>query len=236
MKDSKILIVEDEQIIAENLRFILNEYGYHHVDVSIDAAETKSLFEQTTYDLVLMDINLGDTSTIDGIDLIKWLVKKYSFIFMYVTANADEKTVQKAKETQPAGYIIKPFINVSIYANVEIALNSLNSLKNKDSFTYTNKGMQYQVLLSEITHIKADGSYIHIYMVNEDQHFVRKSLFEFNQQYATIFIRIHKSILINKYHVQGYTSQSVKINEKKLPLGRTYKQYFIEQIKGISFS
>ena len=232
MKNIKILIVEDELIIAENLRYILNQYDYDFVDVAMDAPEAKQFFKKNNYDLVLMDINLGSQSTIDGIDLIKWLTQKYTFSFIYVTANADNKTIHKAKETEPAGYIVKPFINTSIYANVELALNKL---KKEEFFTFANKGMQQQILLSDIAYIQADGSYININTSTKEQHFIRKSLSDINNLYPTTFIRIHKSILINKNYIQAYTSQSVKINDKKLSLGRTYKNLFLEQTKGISF-
>ncbi len=233
MKDSKILIVEDEQIIAENLRFILNEYGYNFVDVAMDAEETAVLFQDTSYDLVLMDINLGEFSTIDGIDLIKKLFEKYTFVFMYVTANADEKTVEKAKNTHPVGYIIKPFINTSIYANVEMALSRVQK---EEFLIYTNKGMQYQVLLSKVTYIQADGAYINIHTSDNSKHFVRKTLTEISELYPTVFIRIHKSIVINKNYIQSYTSNMVKVNDEKLPLGRTYKSYFLAQAKSHAFS
>ena len=232
MSDKKILIVEDEQIIAENLRYILNEYNYNNVDVAIDDIEAHSLFQNTCYDLVLMDINLGDASTVDGIDLIKQLKKKYTFAFIYVTANADKKTVEKAKSTKPDGYIVKPFINVSIYANVEMAFNTL---KEEAFFAHIQKGMQQKIPLATITHIKADGAYIHIHTKNDNTYFARKSLLEFKALHPDNFIRIHKSILINREYINAYTSQIVKINNLKLPLGRAYKQTFLEQIKGMSF-
>jgi len=233
MKNKKILIVEDEQIIAENLRFILNEYGYSHVDVAMDVLETESFFKNTVYDLLLMDINLGVTSTMDGIDLIKSLQKKYSFVYIYVTANADKKTIDKSKETNPVGYIVKPFIKTSIYANVEIALNTLQ----KDQFfTYSDKGMQTKITLSEITHIEADGGYIQISTLDGEKKMIRKTLLDVNDQYGTTFIRIHKSYLINKDHLQNYNSQYVNVNNIKLPLGRAYKQYFEQLTKEVSFT
>ena len=225
--NKQLLIVEDEQIIAENLRLILNEYGYKFVDVAMDFDEMKQLFEQTRYDLVLMDINLGETSTLDGIDLIKWFEKKYSFSHIYVTANADAKTVNKAKDTNPSGYILKPFVNSSIYVNVQISLNK------DQSFSFTNKGMQQQVILSEITHIQADGAYIHLHITNGEKHFIRKSLTEFHNEYSSLFVRIHKSTLVNKQCIESYNSHTVKVNDFRLPLGRTYKSSFLERIEGI---
>ncbi len=232
MKHKKILIVEDEQIIAENLRLILNENGYTFVDVAMDVEETTSLFKKNTYDLVLMDINLGDNSPMNGIELIKWLAKIYSFSFLYVTANTDENTIKKAKVTNPAGYIVKPFVSASIYANVAIVLNSI---KQEDIFSFFNKGMQQKVLLTDIAYLEADGAYVYIYTLKNTKYLIRKSLLEFKDLYPSAFLRIHKSILINKQHIQGYTSQSVQINGQKLPLGRAFKQQFIMQIKETTF-
>lgn len=228
MKNKNILIVDDELIIAENLRLILNEHGYNCVDVSCNANEVKELFTKTSYQLVLMDINLGENSTIDGVDLINDLIQKYSFIYIYITANADQKTIEKVKNTQPFSYIIKPFISSTIYANIEIALNSINDT---NYFTYTKKGVKHDLLLSAITYIEADGVYINIYTFKGEKHFVRKYLNEFLQLYSNTFIRIHKSILINRSNIQSYNSQFVSINDKKLPIGRAYKQNFLQQIQ-----
>lgn len=237
IKNKTILIVEDEQIIAENLRFILQEKGYNFVDLAIDVEDTKDLFKKHTYDLVLMDINLGDYSEIDGIDLIKWLTKRYSFSFLYVTANADDKTIGKAKTTKPSGYILKPFVKESIYANVEIVLNTLIEEK---YFYFVNKGQNQSVLISEITYLKSDGAYINMHLSNGSVYLLRTSFSECMESLSDFFIRIHKSILINRRHIVGYTSQTVSIkafnDNVKLSLGRAYKQIFLEKIKDLSFS
>lgn len=233
MKDKKLLIVEDELIIAENLRFMLNEFGYQSVDVAIDADEAQDFFEQTPYDLVLMDINLGEFSDIDGVDLIKLLGKKYTFVHLYVTANADSRTVQKAKDTAPSGYLVKPFVNTAVYANVEVALNQL---KKEAFFTFSHKGMQQQIRISEISFIQADGAYIEIHTVDREKHLVRKTLMEFHEAYSTDFIRIHKSTLINRAQIQAYTSRFVIVNDEKITIGRAYKPAFLEEIKSLSFA
>jgi DNA-binding LytR/AlgR family response regulator len=232
MKKKNILIVEDEQIIAENLRIILIKYGYNFVDIAMDDVEAQDLFAKTCYQLVLMDINLGCHSSIDGIDLIKLLSQEYNFSYLYITANADKKTLEKAKSTNPIGYVVKPFIHTSIYANVEIALNSF---KEEACFTFSNKGMHQQILLSKITCIKADGSYIKIHSLLDDCYLVRKTLTQFKELYNNEFIRIHKSLLINISYIESYNSKTVNVNGERLPLGRAYKSSFLEEIKGLSF-
>jgi DNA-binding LytR/AlgR family response regulator len=232
MDEINILIVEDEQIIAENLRFILHEYDYTNVDVAIDATEATACFKSKNYQLVLMDINLGINSPVDGVDLIKKLIQEYTFSYIYITANADEKTLQKVKTTNPAGYIVKPFTNEAVFANVEMALSS--ALKN-DSLTFMHKSMKQQIKISDIRYIKAEGVYSIIHEANTKQHLIRKSLSELVTAYEKYFIRVHKSILINKDFIQGYTSQYVKIDGEKLPIGRSYKKDFLHKIKNLSF-
>lgn len=227
MKNIAILIVEDEQIIAENLRFILNDYGYSNVDIAIDASDAEALFKTNNYKLVLMDINLGKDSIVDGVDLIKLLLKNYDFRFIYVTANTDDKTIQKAKVTNPAGYVLKPFINTSIYVNVEMAINHI--LEN-DFYVHPDKGLKYKIPLKEITYIKSDGAYINIH-TEYDEFFARKSISEFNDQFPEYFIRIHKSTLVNKIYIDGYTSKHVIIKNTTLPIGRNYKNSFLESFK-----
>lgn len=234
MKTKKILIVEDEQLIAENLRWILNKDGYNFVDVAMDVKEAKQLFKKNKYDLVLMDINLGDYSPVDGIDLIKNLLLHYTFLFIYVTANTDEKTLEKVRATYPSGFIVKPFVEASVYANVEMVLNKLNT--EKDFFEFINKkNLKQRVLISNITHIKSDGGYINIYFLNGSEIVVRMSIAEFLEIYSFHFIRIHRSMLVNKIHIQGYTSMAVKVNGDKFSIGRKYKEGFLDRIKGISF-
>lgn len=65
----------------------------------------------------------------DGIDLIKCLLKKHALFFLYVTVNAAKETVEKVQTTNPAGYNVKPIVNANIYANVEIVLNMLDKQK-----------------------------------------------------------------------------------------------------------
>ena len=233
MKSKNILIVEDEQIIAENLRFILNEYGYRNVDVAGDVEEALSLFNQTNYHLVLMDINLGDIK--DGVDLIVDLKESNAtFNFIYVTANADEKTVKKAAATNPSGYIVKPFVKESVYANVEMALSTLKEEENL--FIYNDRGMKKQIAISQIEYVMADGSYINVYLTNGEMIVVRQSIANFDDENKEHFVRIHRSIAVNKDHIKAYSSTEVKVGEKKLTLGRAYKSKFMELCKFLCIS
>jgi len=231
MKNKNILIVEDEQIIAENLRLILLNFGYKRVSVAIDSDEAIDLFRKTSFHLVLMDINLGELSPLDGIELIKQLSKSYSFKYIYVTANADKKTIERAKGTVPSGYIVKPFVNSAIYANVEMALSQVE--EDKNTFTYSLKGIPHKIFLNNICYLQSDGSYLNIMTSDKKSIHIRKSLSEFQSLFPDKLIRIHKSILVNVDKIIGYKNGTIELENEKLSVGRAYKTDLISHIASL---
>jgi CheY-like chemotaxis protein len=101
------LVVDDEPMIAEDLCESLEESGYKVFLPSHSGADAIRQVQQGEPDLVLMDINLkGD---LDGISTAQAIQKIHDCAIIYLTANADSQTLQRAKMTSPFGYIIKPF-------------------------------------------------------------------------------------------------------------------------------
>jgi CheY-like chemotaxis protein len=126
----KILIVEDEILVATDIQESLESLGYsvlNTVDTGLKAIEA---VEKELPDLVLMDINLKGEMT--GIEAAKTIIQKNDVPIIYLTANADIDTVNKAKVALPYGYIIKPFTDKDLQTNIEIAIFKFgNDLKLK---------------------------------------------------------------------------------------------------------
>ncbi|GAB3942369.1 hypothetical protein GCM10028805_06900 [Spirosoma harenae] len=114
----KILIVEDEYIIANDLELILDEAGYPVIGVADSVAEALALMDQQTPDIVLLDIYLKGKET--GIDLAKQL-EELSIPFIYISANDNKSVLEAVKATQPIGYIVKPFREKDIITTLEIS-------------------------------------------------------------------------------------------------------------------
>lgn len=120
MANARILVVEDEIIIARELEVRLNKLDYDVVGIASSAREALSLTEQTKPDLVLMDIVLkGD---MDGIEAAAEIQRRWRLPVIYVTAYTDENTLSRAKLTEPFGYILKPFSERELRVNIEMAL------------------------------------------------------------------------------------------------------------------
>ncbi|MFW6313759.1 MAG: response regulator, partial [Spirochaetota bacterium] len=107
MEQDKILVVEDERIIALDLRRRLERFGYTVVGMATEANEAIELAGRELPDLVLMDIFLSNGS--DGVTAATEIRKQFRIPVVFLTAYADETTIQRAKIAEPVGYVLKPF-------------------------------------------------------------------------------------------------------------------------------
>jgi CheY-like chemotaxis protein len=116
----RILIVEDESLVAEDLREMLQGFGYEVSGIA-DTGETAiALVDEQSPNLVLMDINLA--SAMDGITTGGEIRSRWGIPIIYVTAFATQTIINRAKKTNPSGYILKPFNERQIQTAIEIAL------------------------------------------------------------------------------------------------------------------
>jgi len=120
MKQTKILVVEDESIVARDIRNMLIGLNYHVVDVVSSAQAAIKTSEKENPDIVLMDIMLH--GGMSGVDAANVIYREMNIPIIYLTAYADEKTLLKAKETAPFGYLLKPFEERELQSSIEIAL------------------------------------------------------------------------------------------------------------------
>jgi PAS domain S-box-containing protein len=115
-----ILIVEDELILANDLQRTLIEFGYDAFAIASSAAEAVRHADERRPDLVIMDIRIK--GQIDGIQAASMLKERFATAIIYLTAHADRAMIERAKETEPHGYLLKPVSAVDLRATVDIAL------------------------------------------------------------------------------------------------------------------
>jgi DNA-binding NtrC family response regulator len=147
--NKKLLIVEDEFIVANDLQLILTQAGYHVIGIAASVEEGETYLQQQTPDLVILDIRLN--GKLSGIALARKL-KDENIAFIYVSANANQKVLEEAKTTEPYGFLVKPFREKDLLVTLDIAwyrhTHSLESkLRNEE---------RLQALLTEICNDAAD--------------------------------------------------------------------------------
>lgn len=116
-----LLIVEDEKIIAKDIANILKKFGYVVPAIVSSGEEALRKLEESPVDLVLMDIVLK--GNLDGVEAAKQVYDRFKIPVVHLTAYADDETLDRVKETQAYGYIIKPFKERELCTAIEIALH-----------------------------------------------------------------------------------------------------------------
>src|SRR5882724_2934649 len=119
MDRCRILIVDDEIIIARELEERLKQLGYEVVGIAASGREATALALEARPDLVLMDIVLQ--GEMDGIQAAAEIRATLGIPVIYVTAYTDRKTLDRARVTEPFAYIVKPFSEGELHANIEMA-------------------------------------------------------------------------------------------------------------------
>jgi len=221
----KILICEDELIIAEFLKETCMELGYTVPAIAgsrLDAME-KLIFHQPN--LALIDINMEERES--GIELAKYIHETVKIPFIFVTAFNDPETIRKAINTHPHAFLVKPVDKSTLQANIQLAFYRFNTPMKKEEFvSFNTESGTIKVNISELLYIEANGNYCEFIYDNGSRELIRISMQNVEQALGNVFIRTHKSFIVNPAYISGSSSLKVIVKDQQLPIGRKYKPQF----------
>ncbi|WP_353126099.1 response regulator [Parapedobacter pyrenivorans] len=222
MKRKKILIVEDQLIITMDLEYMLEELGYEVCGICTSYEDAVSAIKTSHPDLLLVDIILSGQKT--GIDLAHEINQTYRVPFIFLTSHADRSTIEAAKSTKPAGYIVKPFNRNDVYASIEIAFNHVETQEESQSIFLPDGKHKTKIAVDDMIYAHAEGNYT-TFITTSKKIVLRKCLKEVSETILNNkkFIRIHKSYLINKDAIRARSASNILLNNgENVPLGRAY--------------
>lgn len=237
MSKVKILVVEDEIIIADNICDALDDLGYEVSEPAITYSEAMETIEEFKPDLAILDIQLSGKK--DGIDIAQTIKEKYSIPFIFLTSNSDVRTVGRAKEVAPSAYLVKPFSKEELYTSIEIALSNFSNQEvpselikenKKNALFIKQKNLFIKVKFDDILFVKSDHIYIEIYTKDGNKHLVRGSLNDYISKLGSCFVRVHRGYVVNMNHVDAFEHELVMIGSGSIPLGKTYRGDFLKGI------
>jgi DNA-binding NarL/FixJ family response regulator len=141
MSKIKILIVEDEPLIAEDIKEILLQVNYDVVGIAFTKEQAFEILKNSQPDFALLDINLGNNT--DGILIAERINQQYHIPFLYLTSYSTKIILDKVRHTFPMGYIVKPFDEADLFTGIEIALSNFQGRKktNNLSIELINKNL-----------------------------------------------------------------------------------------------
>ncbi|MGB9202013.1 response regulator [Methanobacterium sp.] len=122
---SKILIVEDEIIIAIDLKIRLEDLGYYVPGIAINGRDAIKKTGEKNPDIILMDILLNGDK--DGIEVAQQIRNQYNIPIIYLTGSPNDSMIERAEITEPYGYINKPFDNTEIETAIKLAISKTNN-------------------------------------------------------------------------------------------------------------
>jgi DNA-binding NarL/FixJ family response regulator len=127
-KKINVLVVEDEVLIAQDIKKRLLQLGFQHISVVYNADKALDILHNRKIGFAILDINIGGTR--NGIELAEIINEKYKFPFIYLTSYSDPATLSEARVTLPYGYIIKPFDINDLTSSIEMALYKFQAEQN----------------------------------------------------------------------------------------------------------
>jgi len=240
MPNTKVLIVEDEPIIAADLENQLQKAGLNVLDTLDDGESVMTFLKTSQPDVILMDIQIyGD---LDGIDLANHINQQYTIPVIFLTSNTDNKTFNRAKFSFPHSYLSKPFRINDVLRSIELAVNLSDQSEEeensnleflKDRIFIREKDSMVKVLFDDILYVEADGAYTKV-ITTDKTYVLSQTLKKTESSIITNFIvKVHRSYLANIKNVDRITDGYVYFGKHKIPVSRTYKDDLLQTFKTI---
>lgn len=241
----KILVVEDEMIIGAKISMLLTNLGYEVTGMLPRGEEAINHVLENRPDIILLDINLK--GAIDGIETAVQIQKIADIPIIYLTANADDATFNRAKHTHPAAFISKPFKQLDLQRAIELTISRMAEhatgpvpekvpgeeqpfiLSDRIFVRYSNK--MVKIMVSDVLYMEADRNYCRIF-TQQKEYLLAITLKSIEEKLPMrFFLRIHRSYIINLGQVDEVAENHVMIGTRAIPLSADLREKLLKSIQ-----
>lgn len=241
----KILVVEDEMIIAAKISMQLTSLGYEVTGILPRGEEALLHMEENKPDIVLLDINLK--GKIDGIETAVLMQQRNHIPIIYLTANSDEATFNRAKPTRPYAFISKPFKQLDLQRAIELTISRMAANDNEvhtedktgeeqpfilsDRIFVRHREKMIKIMVADILYMEADRNYSRIFTQHKE-YLLSVTLKTIEEKLSMqLFMRIHRSYIVNITHIDEVADGHLIIAQKPIPLGTGMREQLLQRIK-----
>ncbi|HMX39937.1 MAG TPA: response regulator [Saprospiraceae bacterium] len=240
----KILVVEDEMLIGAKISMFLSELGYEVTGLLPRAEEALKSVNENPPDIALLDIQLG--GNMDGIAFAQMLQNEYSIPTIFLTANTDEATFQRAKSAKPHAFLAKPFKKLDLQRALELTIQLMAHRasadasarsQHDDAFVLSDrifvryKEKMHRILFEHLLYLEAERNYCRLVTAAKEYLLTMPMKRLEDQLPRSLFQRIHRSYVVNMMHIDTVDEESVSIRQKVLPLSKSYRDDFMPRLK-----
>jgi DNA-binding LytR/AlgR family response regulator len=244
-KPARILMVEDDMIIAADISMQLTKFGYEVIGINTRGEDALNTIENNRPDIILMDIVL--TGKMNGIETALVILEKYQVPVIFLTSNSDDATFQQASAAKPYAFISKPFQKSNLERTLKLALQRIAVEQEsepvpessdhvsamEDRLFIRSKGEMVKVLLKEILYAEADRNYCKVFTENES-YLLSVPLRNIEAQLpADQFIRVHRSFVVNLQKIDSVSeyNEYLTIQSKQVPIARRTREDVIKRLR-----
>lgn len=232
----RILIAEDDAVVATNLTMSLEDRGYSIIGTCESGESLIQKIGQESPDIVIMDINLA--GLMDGVEVTALLKKKTNIPVLYLTSDRDRGTLERAKLTNPDGYLIKPFDEDELTSAIEIALHrhhledvsKTETIINDSHLFVKVRNRLEKVKFEDVRYLEASDIYAILNTPNNN-YVLSYSLKQLESMLPSkMFIRVHRSYIVNIGHIEAIEDNYIIILNKDIPIGKTYREELMKRL------
>lgn len=228
-----ILLVEDDLIIAAHISSVIKSAGYEILETLTRGESVHNFLTENPVDAILMDIQLAGDQ--DGIETAELIYKKHKTPVVFLTANVDKNTFDRAKGSFPHAFISKPFKEQDLLRTLELVFNQKdispepvishsNNEILKDRIFVRDKNKMVRLKIDNILYVEAERNYCKI-TTKEKTYTLSIPLLKFEKKVSSdSFVRIHRSHLVNISAIDELDDHYVFVNGKALGVSKSYKQ------------
>ena len=223
-KKIKVLIVEDEVFISEQLNVILVELDYNVTSIAYDTPTAIESLNSNPPDLAILDIKMHGEN--QGFIIAEYIREHMDIPFVFLTSFADETTVKIASEFAPDGYLLKPFNERDIFSTLNVVLKRFEK---KDLYFNLKIGHEvHKVKLNDLLWIQSADKYIEIHTTHK-RYVKRDGIDSFmGTNNLDDLFRVHRSYAVNLTKIDSVKGQSILIGQIKIPISNSFYEGFLQ--------
>lgn len=242
---TKILMVEDDMIIAADISMQLTKLGYEIIGINTSGEDALHSIENNRPDLILMDIVLN--GKMNGIEAARIILEKFQVPVIFLTSNSDDATFQQAILAKPYAFISKPFQRSELERTLKLTTQRIVVEQESESLSEStdhvsamedrlfirHKDKMVKVLLAEILYAEADRSYCKIH-TEKQTYFLSVPLRNIESQLpSNKFFRVHRSFVVNLQKIDAISEyhEFLTILSHEVPISRRAKEEVIKRLK-----
>lgn len=226
----KLAVCEDDAIINNLIVQYVEEMGCEVVASEYSKEAFLESMSDLCPDLVVLDINLGEGK--EGVQIGRYL-RERDIPFIYITAYSDPDTLKEAILVEPLGYLVKPFTQPQLIAQIQLAKARIDVECNE---LHVGSGSHFfNIDLREINHIESSRNYLIFHAINEDENAikVRLTLKEILDKIPSYYLQVHRSFLVNKRQISLVERDMCKMkNNAEIPISRNFKAEVLRELHG----